>query len=103
MGTFAQPTIGDAKFRRQHYIHPFVVDFCCPERWLIVELDGGQHTVQAEADQRRTAFLEASGYRVLRFWNHEVLMDTEAVMERIVAVLSDPHPVPLPSREREPV
>lgn len=95
--------ISSVKFRRQHFIHPFIVDFCCPERWLIIELDGGQHAVQVEADQRRTTLLIAQGYRVLRFWNHEVLTDIEAVMEWIVAVLSDPHPVPLPSRERGPV
>ncbi|MGH8009937.1 MAG: endonuclease domain-containing protein [Candidatus Binatia bacterium] len=93
--------VGKAKFRRQHFIHPFIVDCCCPEHWLIVELDGGQHAVQAEADQRRTAFLAAQGYRVVRFWNPEVLTDIEAVMERIVTVLSDPHPGPLPKRARE--
>ena len=93
--------VGGAKFRRQHFIRPFIVDFCCPEQRLIVELDGGQHAVHAEADQRRTAFLAAQGYRVLRFWNHEVLTNIEAVLERIVSVLSDPYPSPLPGRERE--
>jgi len=89
--------VGGAKFRPQHFIHPFIVDFCCPEHWLVMELDGGQHAMQAEADQRRTAFLAAQGYRVLRFWNHEVLTDIEAVMERIVTVLSSQRPSPQPS------
>jgi very-short-patch-repair endonuclease len=89
------------KFRRQHFIHPFIVDFCCPEHWLVIELDGGQHAGRADADQRRTAFLTAQGYRVMRFWNNEVLMNIEGVVERILSVLSDPHPDPLPRRERE--
>ena len=85
-----------AKFRRQHYLSPFIVDFCCPERWLVIELDGGQHAERAEEDQRRTAFLEAQGYRVLRFWNHEVLIETDAVLERIWSMVHAPQ-----ARERE--
>jgi very-short-patch-repair endonuclease len=56
-----------AKFRRQHPIGPFIVDFCCPERLLVVELDGGQHATQEDADRRRSDFLAGLGYRVLRF------------------------------------
>jgi very-short-patch-repair endonuclease len=82
--------LGGAKFRRQHYISPFIVDFCCPERWLVIELDGGQHAERAEADQRRTGFLETRGYRVLRLWNHEVLTNIEGVWERIAAALNVP-------------
>ena len=93
--------LAGAKFRRQHFISPFIVDFCCPECGLVVELDGGQHVERTEADQRRTAFLQAQGYRVLRFWNSEVFTALDAVLEQIWAVLSDPHPSPLPSRERE--
>jgi len=93
--------LGDVKFRRQHFISPFIADFCCPEKWLVVELDGGQHVEQAKVDQERTAFLESKGYRVLRFWNNEVFVNMEAILEKIAAVLSDPHPDPLPSRERE--
>jgi very-short-patch-repair endonuclease len=82
--------LNGAKFRRQHSISPFIVDFCCPERWLVIELDGGQHVESAAADQRRTAFLEAQGYRVLRLWNHEVLTNMEGVWERIAAALNNP-------------
>ena len=91
----------EAKFRRQHPIGPFIADFCCLERRLVIELDGGQHAAQAEADQRRSAFLERRGYRVLRFWDNQVMAGIEAVLEQIVAVLSDPHPNPLPVRARE--
>ena len=90
-----------AKFRRQHPIGHFIADFCCVEHGLIVELDGGQHAEQVEADQTRSAFLERRGYRVLRFWDNEVKEDIEAVLEQIAAVLSDPHPNPLPVRARE--
>lgn len=90
-----------AKFRRQHTIGPFVADFYCPQGKLIVELDGGQHAEEIAADQQRSRFLEAQGYRVLRFWNHDVLRNTEAVLERIAEAISDPHPFPLPGRARE--
>jgi very-short-patch-repair endonuclease len=59
------------------------MDFCCAERHLVVELDGGHHVSQTQADQCRTAFLVQHGYRVLRFWDHEVLVETEAVLQRI--------------------
>lgn len=90
-----------AKFRRQHSIGRFIVDFCCLEHRLVIELDGGQHAAQAEADQKRSAFLARFGYRVLRFWDNEVTEDIEAVLEQIAAVLSDPHLNPLPGRERK--
>jgi very-short-patch-repair endonuclease len=62
-----------------------VLDFCCPERKLIIELDGGQHVESMAADRVRTAFLEQHGYRVLRFWDNEVLAHTDAVLDRIFA------------------
>ncbi len=89
------------KFRRQHPIARFVVDFCCLERSLIIELDGGQHATQTEADRERTVFLEREGYRVLRFWNHEVIANIEAVLQQIDQVLKNPHPNPLPEGEGE--
>ncbi len=89
------------KFRRQHFIAPFIVDFCCPEHWLVIEIDGGQHAERVEADLKRTAFLTAQGYRVVRFWNNEVLTNIEGVAERLFSIFSDPHPDPLPGRERE--
>jgi very-short-patch-repair endonuclease len=81
-----------AKFRRQHPVGPFVADFCCPQRKLVVELDGGQHAEEVAADHKRSRFLEEQGYRVLRFWNHDLLQNTEAVLERIAEALNDPHP-----------
>lgn len=75
------------KFKRQHPIEKFVADFACREAWLVVELDGGQHT--AEGDAARTAALEASGWRVLRFWNDEVLRNTDGVLHAIQAALAE--------------
>ncbi|MDQ1117776.1 MULTISPECIES: DUF559 domain-containing protein [Pseudoxanthomonas] len=69
------------KFRRQHPIPPYIADFCCIERRMIVELDGGQHSQGRDA--ARTAFLESQGWRVLRFWDNEVLLEVEAVVEAI--------------------
>jgi very-short-patch-repair endonuclease len=73
------------KFRRQHAVGPYIADFACPERRLIVELDGGQH--DQTADARRDADLARLGYRVIRFWNHEVLQHPEAVLQSILKEL----------------
>ena len=72
-------------FRRQAPIGRYVVDFFCPARRLIVELDGGHHNDDATAarDSDRQAWLEQQGYRVIRFWNSEVTGDLDAVMEKI--------------------
>jgi very-short-patch-repair endonuclease len=92
------------KFRRQNEIGRYIVDFVCPESMLVVELDGGQHLGQIEYDEHRTQPLKAMGCRVLRFWNNDVLMDTETVLEVILKTLASmaPHPNPLPGGEREP-
>lgn len=74
------------KFRRQQSIGVYIVDFVSMEHRLIIELDGGQHMQQAEYDAGRTAFLNRQGYRVLRFWNDEVLQHTQAVLEKILTV-----------------
>jgi very-short-patch-repair endonuclease len=71
-------------FRRQHAIGNYIVDFCSPRQKLIIELDGGQHLEQQEYDQVRTEFLQAKGYRVLRFWNKDVLSDLNGVMKAIL-------------------
>jgi very-short-patch-repair endonuclease len=88
------------KFRRQHPIGPYITDFCCTEAKLVVELDGGQHSVQRNSDAERTALLERQGYRVLRFWDNEVLTDIEGVLQRLLEVLKRdelrPSPCPLP-------
>jgi very-short-patch-repair endonuclease len=89
------------KFRRQHPIGPFIVDFCCIERGLVVELDGGQHAERNVAGERRTRLLERFGYRVLRFWDNDVLTNLDGVLERISEVLEGPHPCSLPKRARE--
>jgi len=86
------------KFTRQMPIGPYVVDFCCRERKLIVELDGGQHSTQADYDFGRTAFLQALGYRVLRFWDNDALGNTDGVLQRIVEALTRPSPRPSPQR-----
>ncbi len=74
----------------------------CTDRQLVIEVDGGQHATQIEKDQARTTYLESKGYTVVRFWNHEVLTQTEAVLERIYNLISSdsPHPVPLPKGAR---
>jgi very-short-patch-repair endonuclease len=71
------------KFRRQHSIGPYIVDFYCPEKKLIVELDGWQHNEQVEHDTERTAFLESLGLSVLRFWNDEVNENLDNVILNI--------------------
>jgi very-short-patch-repair endonuclease len=76
------------KFRCQHPIGSYIVDFCCPTLRLIVELDGGQHAEQNAADQARTCFLESRGYRVLRFWNNQVMTQWDDVLEEISSVVS---------------
>ena len=72
-----------AKFRRQEPVQNCIADFLCVEAKLIIELDGGQHGEQIEADAERTRQLEAAGYTVLRFWNNDVLANTEGVLEEI--------------------
>lgn len=93
------------KFRRQMPIASYVVDFCCESARLIIELDGGQHANSQEEDAKRTAALEAQGYLVLRFWNNDVLKNTDGVVESIINTLKPvpPHPNPLPNGEREHV
>jgi len=70
------------KFRRQHPYYDFILDFVCLERMLVVEVDGGQHA-ESPVDAARDAFLSQGEFRVLRFWNHEVLSLTDEVVEVI--------------------
>ena len=72
------------KSRRQYAIGHYIVDFVAVETGLIIELDGGQHATQQTYDQQRTEFLQKQGYRVLRFWNHDVLQRTETVLAEIL-------------------
>ena len=93
--------LSDHKFRRQRPVGPYFADFACIEAKLIVGLDGGQHADAVVYDEDRTRFMEAQGYRVLRFWNNEVLTQTDAVRERILQALREgnPHPSPLTPAE----
>ena len=96
------------KFRRQAPIDQYVVDFCCADAKLILELDGGQHATRTTEDLNRTKILEAMGYLVLRFWNHDVVQNVEGVLEEILKSVNlqpseAPHPNPLPVGERERV
>jgi len=79
------------KFKRQFVIEPYIVDFVCFERRLIIEADGGQHA-ESEHDKRRDAFLRSQGFNVLRFWNNDVLENAGGVFEAIFAELTSPHP-----------
>ncbi len=91
--------LNGCKFRRQHPIGPFLADFAAVEVRLIIEADGGQHAA-SEADQRRTIWLKSQGWRVIRFWNNEILTNPEGVARAILEELArperaaahDPHP-----------
>ena len=86
------------RFRRQHPLGSYIVDFFCPEARLIVEVDGGQHGEENAHDARRTKWLEARGYRVVRFWNNEVLSNTDGVLTTILfALRAWPPSLPSPS------
>jgi very-short-patch-repair endonuclease len=76
------------RFRRQHPIGNFIVDFACTRHRLIIEADGGQHA-DNDTDQRRSAVLQAEGWRLIRFWNNEVLTNTEGVIEVILQALQE--------------
>jgi very-short-patch-repair endonuclease len=78
-----------AHFRNQHAIGHYIVDFCAPRRKLVIELDGSQHLEQVEYDTERTAFLQTKGYRVIRFWNHEVMNNLESVLRAIELALTE--------------
>jgi len=85
-----------AKFRRQQPIEGYVVDFVSFEHRLVIEIDGGQHGDADEYEETRTRCLEANGFRILRFWNNDVMENEEGVFDTILEALS-----PLPSRERK--
>jgi very-short-patch-repair endonuclease len=87
------------RFRRQHPVGGFIVDFACTRHRLVVEANGSQHT-DAASDASRTAFLQKQGWRVLRLWNNDILSRTEAVIETILQALqgAGPHPVAGDSR-----
>jgi len=89
------------KFRRQQRMGPYVTDFCCFRPRLIVELDGSQHMEQVGYDQRRTDFLKSEGFHVMRFWDNQVLNETDSVLEVILkALTAAPSPLPSPTLGR---
>lgn len=79
-------TLG-CKFRRQHPVDHYIADFICIERGLVIEIDGGQHT--PEVDAVRSNYFQKRGYRILRFWNNEVLENKEGVYDRIVVAIGE--------------
>jgi very-short-patch-repair endonuclease len=79
------------KFRRQYPCGPFILDFACFEHRLAIEADGSQHA-DSGRDARRTMWLENQGWRVIRFWNNDILMNIEGVADAILAALRPPHP-----------
>jgi very-short-patch-repair endonuclease len=84
------------KFSRQMPVGPFVCDFMCREAQLVIEVDGGQHDRLEGRDRQRTASIEAEGFRVIRFWNNEVLENLDGVLLTILNALETAHPHPLP-------
>jgi very-short-patch-repair endonuclease len=94
-------TLIGSHFRRQALVGPFIVDFASRKAKLVVELDGGQHDWQQESDTLRARRIEAAGYRVLRFWNHDVPGNLEGVLSEIQRALP-PTPDPSPQGGGEP-
>jgi very-short-patch-repair endonuclease len=92
--------LAGVRFNRQFPIGPFICDFVSRSAKLVIEVDGGQHAVDVAKDEARTAYLQAQGYRVIRFWNNDVLDRIEGVVTEIERVLAD-MPSPNPSRKRE--
>ncbi|MES2044528.1 MAG: endonuclease domain-containing protein [Pseudomonadota bacterium] len=98
--------IGNAKFRKQSWLGPFLVDFLCAEAKLVVEIDGDGHAHQQGYDERRTVWLAAEGFRVIRFSNDEVMRNLDGVVQVIAEALrpspshsaSPSGPLPLPQR-----
>ena len=91
------------KFKRQKPIGNYIVDFVAPSHKLIIELDGGQHAEQQEYDRGRDTWLRNQGYTVVRFWNHQVLTETQAVLESVrqkIQTLSALSPDPSPASGR---
>ena len=81
----------ECKFRRQSPIGKYIVDFVCFENRLVIELDGGQHARKRGYDHQRDQWLHSQGFKVIRFWNHEVIQNIEAVIQVIVKNIT-PHP-----------
>jgi very-short-patch-repair endonuclease len=99
--------VSDLKFRCQHPFGDYILDFVCLENKLVIEVDGGQHGERTKHDEIRTQNLLTAGFRVLRFWNNEVLQEIGSVKERIWRTVQEgqTHPspaLPLKGREYDP-
>ena len=92
--------VAGVRFNRQFPIGPFIGDFVSRSAKLVVEVDRGQHATSAQDDAARTRYMEAQGFRVIRFWNNDVLANIEGVVAEIERALAD-RPSPDPSRKRE--
>ncbi len=87
------------KFRRQYPIKNYIADFICTDKMFIIELDGGQHA-DSKKDIIRDNYFKSEGYTILRFWNSDVVENISGVLEVIRIAVNNPHPHPLPERER---
>ena len=88
MVSFEDRNFQNHKFRRQHLLCGYIVDFVCLEKRLVIELDGGQHAERNEYDLTRTLKLEADGFQVLRFWNNEIFNAVDSVLEPVQSLLN---------------
>jgi very-short-patch-repair endonuclease len=96
-------TLAGSHFRRQAVVGPFIVDFASRKAKIVIELDGGQHNWQQASDSLRQRRIEAAGYRVLRFWNHDVLGNLDGVLTEIQSALTPtPDPSPQGGGEKKP-
>ncbi len=77
------------KFRRQHHLGPYIADFYCHEKKIVIEIDGSQHMDAKEYDERRDQYFETFGFKVLRFWNNEINSNLEGVLLKIISKLKD--------------
>ena len=93
--------LGGFKFRRQFAVANYIVDFACPQARVVIEIDRGQHTIDEVRDGERTRFLEGRGYRVARYWDNDVLLKTNEVLEAILSELERPSPQPSPRKRGE--
>ena len=89
-GRLQRRQLGGFKFRRQRPVGPYICDFVCLEASMVIELDGNQHVTQGPYDTNRDTFLRSNGFRVLRFWNADVLSQTNSVVETIYEALHRP-------------
>jgi very-short-patch-repair endonuclease len=95
--------LAGSHFRRQAVVGPFIVDFASRKAKIVIELDGGQHNWQQASDSSRQRQIEAAGYRVLRFWNHDVLGNLDGVLTEIQSALTPtPDPSPQGGGEKKP-